>query len=391
MGTTYKSEAQRTCFKQHTCLTCSATYRYRFTRKVQATGETPEAAQVASANALQTALTTTVDLRACPSCGLMQPEMVGQERSEQHGCMVGMTIVLFIALWILYGFGFAHYRVLSYVALAAGLLIVLKNMGSALHNPNSNLARNKEQAINEVEAGMTVLVEPGYDPGLDAVATNVSPGMKVAFMLLLASLPLFGGAELYRLANGWSYNDHCSPPVAGPGEMVKFYSGDSISGIKGYWNSQSKVMVKNSVELGLSGSEFTTLSHSDFGSGTIRSKSSERDKSSDVFVEFLVPTNPQLEGKTAVLDIVMIVKSPQYQSSGVWTVKAQTFTYSKSIAIVASGAGKKYLQLWWGGMIGGLVALVVAGLVLSSIASKLKNGLPTQLIPIPVISQETGT
>ena len=383
MATTYKSKAMRTCWKQHTCVTCGSAYKYSFTRYAEGTASTPAGAQANASKLLQTALDTTFDLKPCPFCGLMQPEMVGQARGERHGCMIGTSFLLLVVLSVMYGFGWAHFRTLSYVALAATIFITLKHIAAALHNPNFDMTANKAKAAKDVEAGATALVEKGADPGLDSLPTSVTPVMKTAILMLLATWAMFPAAEVYRMASGWTYNAQCEPPVAGPGEVVRIDTGHSVSSIKGYWNGAGTVLARNTDELGVESDAFPVIPHHDYSSGGRLSwKSSERSDSSNVYAEIKIPDAPQLAGKTAVLEIAMDLKTPQFKSSSAYTEQGQSFTLSKRLAIAARGAGQRYMLVWWAGMIGGLVLQLLAGFILSMHSDRLKKGLPTQLLPI---------
>ena len=214
MATTYKAKAQRVCFKQHTCLACGSVYRYRFTRSVEASAATQQAAQVEADKKLQTALDTTFDPRPCPVCGLIQPEMVGQERADKHGCMLGLAFLLVMLLGFLFNGDYVGYRTLMAIAFLTSLYMTLKHIAAALHNPNNDLAANKVKAAEDVKAGTTALIEQHSDPKIDCIPTEISSQMKLAFLLLLGSLILLPFAELIRIPAGWGYNDHSMPPGA---------------------------------------------------------------------------------------------------------------------------------------------------------------------------------
>ena len=382
MGTKYKAKAQRVCWKQHTCVTCGSVYRYRFSRSVEATAATPLGAQQQAAYALDQALTNGVDIRACPHCGLIQPEMIGQKRSDAHGCMIGLSFLLLVVLWVIYGYGWAQYQTLGYIALAVGGFIAFKHILAAVQNPNHDLAANKTKAVAEVQKGDTLLVEQGSDPGLDSVPTDMSRGMKFAILLLLASLVLFPAAELLRMASGWPYNAHCSPPVGGPGETIRFYTGDSITSIKGYWDGQVQLKTQNEAELALESNAFTASTHQQSWAYNLYSKASENHDSSDMYVDIAIPDIASLEGKSATLDITLDVASPQVSIGNQFRRKQQQFKSSLRLTITTRESGRRYLIMWWIGMAAGLFFQIVAGLVLNAKAASLKKGLPTQLIPM---------
>lgn len=382
MATKYKATAQRTCWKQHTCVTCGSVYRYRFSRSVEATESTPQGAQQQAAYALDKAMTNGVNIQPCPHCGLIQPEMIGQKRSDAHGCMIGLSFLLVVVLWVIYGYGWAQYLTLSYIALGVGAFIAFKHILASVQNPNNDLATNKTKALAEVQKGDTILVQPGTDPGLDSVPTDMSSGMKFAILLLMASLVLFPAAELLRLASGWPYNARCSPPVGGPGETIRFYTGESITSIKGYWDGQVQLKTLNEAELGLEPNAFSASTHQQGWSAYLYSKASENHDSADLYVDIAIPDSASLEGKTATLDITLDVASPQASTSTQFKRKQQQFKHSLSLTIAPRGSGSRYIVTWWTGMAAGLLFQLIAGFVLNAKAAGLKKGLPTELIPL---------
>lgn len=382
MATTFRAKAQRVCFKQHTCVACGSVYRYRFTRSVEAGASTQQAAQVEADKKLQTALDTTFDIRPCPVCGLVQPEMVGQARADQHGCMLGLAFLLIMVLGFLWNGDYFGYRTQMAIALFTCIFMTVKHIAAALHNPNNDLAANKVKAAADVKAGTTELIEAGNDPKIDYVPTDIPAQMKLAFMLLLISLVVLPFAELIRIPAGWGYNDHCVPPVAGPGDKVRYTPGESIESVKGYWNSAPVIMVKNAAELGVPPDSFSALPHTDYTTNVIQTTNYMKSATAKVYVDFTIPKLGQLARKKVDLDIRLNVKTPIYRFDNTFTEQAQTINLSKQFTVGPAGANDQYLFFWFAGMISGIVLQFVAGFMLNSRAEALKKGLGAQLIPI---------
>jgi hypothetical protein len=91
--------------KQHTCAACGCVFRYTVHKTVAATGMTQARAE-ANLQALarqqvqgwQADPASLVETHPCPSCGLIQPEMVGWTRiSHAIACGLAVVYLLFFA------------------------------------------------------------------------------------------------------------------------------------------------------------------------------------------------------------------------------------------------------------------------------------------------------
>ena len=83
MAKTYTSTLQIRCWKHHKCIGCNGSYAYEFIRKITGTGRTAEKATAASKANAEKALKRDTDLHPCPTCGLYQPDMIGQRRAKR--------------------------------------------------------------------------------------------------------------------------------------------------------------------------------------------------------------------------------------------------------------------------------------------------------------------
>jgi hypothetical protein len=84
MATTYTSTIQLRCWKQHTCVACGGGYRYELIRVIRGSARSAEGARAAAQKNFQKTLATDTDLQPCPTCGLHQPDMIGQRRAKRH-------------------------------------------------------------------------------------------------------------------------------------------------------------------------------------------------------------------------------------------------------------------------------------------------------------------
>src|SRR5947208_14516607 len=101
MATTYTSTLEIRCWKQHTCAACGALYSYLFVRKITGSGSTADRARVKAQANVSKAMATDVDVQPCPTCGLVQPDMIGQQRARRHKTVFWIALILLVALIIL--------------------------------------------------------------------------------------------------------------------------------------------------------------------------------------------------------------------------------------------------------------------------------------------------
>src|SRR5436190_10541170 len=101
MARTYTSTIEARAWKEHTCLNCGSVFSYLLVRKVTGnSGNATKAEELARKNA-GIAMQTQVDEHPCPTCGLVQPDMIGQRRAKQHKVIFWIALLAFILLLIL--------------------------------------------------------------------------------------------------------------------------------------------------------------------------------------------------------------------------------------------------------------------------------------------------
>src|SRR5205814_9749985 len=96
MAKTYTSTLQIRCWKHHKCVGCGGSYAYEFVRKIAGTGGTAEKASAAAKANAEKALARDTDLHPCPTCGLYQPDMIGQRRAKRSWIIFWCALVVFI-------------------------------------------------------------------------------------------------------------------------------------------------------------------------------------------------------------------------------------------------------------------------------------------------------
>ena len=102
MSTTYTVTANVKCWKKHECVDCGCEFRYQFKRTIQGTGNSEKAAHASANKIVEKTLRQEVDVRPCPSCGRIQPDMIGQVKARGHALVGGLTLPI-LAIFIVLG------------------------------------------------------------------------------------------------------------------------------------------------------------------------------------------------------------------------------------------------------------------------------------------------
>src|SRR5579864_4323989 len=84
-------------WKQHTCVHCGGQFQYLMERKNTRRGPSKDAARESAGSFAHLSLRNEVDWHPCPTCGLVQPEMVAARRFRWH------ALVFFVLAVIIFG------------------------------------------------------------------------------------------------------------------------------------------------------------------------------------------------------------------------------------------------------------------------------------------------
>lgn len=238
MATTYTNTVTINCLKQHTCLCCGAIYTYPFVRKVKGSGRTREAAQKDREKKVARTLAQDVNLEPCPTCGLYQPDMIGQPRADRHKTVFIIAIFVFAFLLILRAADVLMSNTATLALMIAAALMALVHTMAEVRNLNSDLDANKQKAEDKVGAGKMILT-PGKlaVPTMEQVNPPKSGIHKLAIPLLVLSVVLIAAPEAMRSLSRWPLNSDAYPPVVGPTDTTRIYMPEKISSVKGYWST----------------------------------------------------------------------------------------------------------------------------------------------------------
>jgi hypothetical protein len=383
MATKYKATIERECWKQHVCLGCGSNFRYRMRRKRTTQGPTERIAEENARKAIAAALKDDVDLQPCPTCGLVQPDMVGDAQATGHGLVLIILVILMGMVLIVALIASTGTAAVPWIGVGLCFLGVLAHYWIARRNPNKDLEANRTKAEAEIQKGTLKLEKAGHGgPTLDDSPARPKGGSRApAFLLMLLGIALLPSAEVMRLASGWPRNHNCEPMVIGPGDQPTLYLPSKVKSIKGLWNAQPAVTVVNAEEVGLADARLDSSSRNRTWGGVIFGKS-VRAEDSQLWTKVELPSDETLAGKTIQLRINMDVKFPAERGHG-FEDEEKSFEDSFELHLASPRAGRTYRLLWWGGGLGGGILVLLGSIWLMVLASKAKKAaLPSKAIPL---------
>jgi len=380
MAKTFTATIDAKAWKQHTCVGCGDVYSYELSRKV--TGQAPSAEQAelnAQANVART-LTTEVDSHPCPTCGLFQPDMIGQSRAARHKPILIVTAIVFLVLIILRAAYAVQSNTITLIAVVVGLLAVALHLLVELRNPNKDADANRRTAAERVTAG--AIRNAGGRAGTPPahhVSPSRSPVQIAALAALLIGAALLAVPEIMRSVKGWPVNDVSYPPVAGPGDVARVYMDSSISSIKGYWRGWPEVSIQGPQGEAI---EATATTNEKSWGSSISAKSSEKSSSSTPWLEISLPDRPDRAGQSIEGRMKMKVLYPAMSGSSSFDEIEQTLQRTVQLKLAGSGAGRQYNAIWWQATVAGALLILVSGIMLVMSANALKKRAnPTQVYP----------
>jgi hypothetical protein len=384
MAKTYTATIQARCFKEHTCVGCGAVYTYELYRKITGTAGNAQKAQENAAKNAARAMEREVDPEPCPTCGLVQPDMVGQRRAKRLRPLFWCALIAFVVVLILRVSFAVQGNVAVWVATAACAVAALLIWRVDLENPNRDPEGNRAKATERVTSGK-VMHRPGRvgaGAGGAAAMTRFprSPIHMLALLMTLAAIGMAASPELLRSSKGWPLNSETYPPVAGPGDQVRVYMNDKITSVKGYWKGDARAMIRD----GEAGKPYTVsakTNQNDWGS-SISAKSSEKDTSSTPWVEVPIPNEPALAGKTVACDVLLRVIYPHLTGGSTFVSTPAQMERKLSVRLApAASAGASYNDWWWAGSVGGMGLLLIGCTMLSGAAKSLaRKAAPTRCL-----------
>lgn len=371
MATTYTATVNIAFRKQHTCASCNTKYSYEIRREIKGTGNTEEKAQVAADKAAMDTIQNEVEVNPCPTCGLVQPDMVAKVRKSWFWGSIVCSLIGVSVAWFLATISITHISTSTYVCLGSVLLGIGLKAAGVFYNPNRDTQANLHlvgQKVNDgkvsVDERPAMNVGPAQDP-----FGGIGAGQLIGLVICSAALLTAGAPEMLRILGGWTSNSSCYPSVAGPGDTATFYFNEQLSSVKGMWNGSSSVRAVDAGPNGVA-ANFTARTKNSSWGNTISGKSVSNSNNA-MWAEVTFPDDPNLAGKTFKLEITNNVSFPYRQGNG-FDNSSRTFTHSTEVTLSSSGAGSTYKLAWWGGQLTSAIALMIGAAVLSVAARNLR-------------------
>jgi len=372
MSTTYTASKSLEFYNIHTCVNCNAQFKYLMKRKVKGTGSTEQEAEQKAETSLQEKfleLLLEVDMHACPTCGMVQPEMIGAKRAASTSRQLILLSIIIAILAIMVTANTFQLGTAIWVGLTAYGVIALWYLKIVFYNPNSNLRKQLQKAKQEIQKNTLTLMKPGNairKTYLSPKAMTKGPGM-IAMVMVGISLLLCIMPELWRLTNSWQTNAHWYPEVIGTGDTSTFYFNEVVGN---YWRGKATAKILKSDNPHIS-KDYTLKAQtpdSDWTS-SIRGRrlykfnsSSSPPPSSTIYTKITIPDEQELASKTIQISINIIYKYPVIRENIVSYTENGEINETVAVNLAHSGAGTLYSNMFWLGVVGG--GLLLFGLIL---------------------------
>ena len=375
MAKVYTSTIQVSCRKEHNCVRCGGAYSYPFARTVKGQAGNAEAASQRAQVAARKVIEQEVDVQPCPTCGTVQPDMIGQQRARSHKRTFWVIFVLLVTLLILRGTDILQSNTATWIAVAVCALAAASYGVADAKNFNRDTDANRRLAADRV-ATAGVLFQPGRPVATGMVETAPrSMVNRVTLGLVFLSVVLAAAPELLRMSRGWPLNDECYTPVVGPGDSTRVYLPQKITSIKGYWRGTPRAALAGQGPGGTPLPVKATANENNWGT-TISVKSSEKNSSSTPWVNLELPDNASLAGKMVDCDINLDIQFPEASGSTSFVTQSLNMKHSLKLALAPPGAGTEYRTWWWRGTLAATGLLIVCGPVLIRAARGLQRQAP---------------
>ena len=370
MAKTYTSTAVVRCAKEHTCAGCGTAYEYELVRTVKGSSRrSPEAATRQARAAVDRTVRRAVNAEACPACGLVQPDMVGQQRYARHLWVAAVAVVAAVVVLCIRGADNLAAIPATWILAAIAAVAAVAFLFVEAIDPNHDVDGNRQRAegraaLGDVRVTAAGRATGGSSPWADAPG-RVRPRWPLlailAFAPVVAVLP-----EVVRAARAWPANPACYPPVVGPGDATRVYFNQTITSVKGYFRGTSETTVQADASPPVPVPSSTA--DNDWGS-SISVKDGEKSNQTRPWVELTMPTDPALAGRTVDCVAKLSLEYPVIGAGETsFNTYAATLVEHFPIRLGPARSGAAYDTTWWAasGTAAGLLALGGAALALAA-------------------------
>jgi hypothetical protein len=313
--------------------------------------------------------------------------MVAARRVPPHWIITGVGVGVLALVWILAGTDVLSLGASAWACAIISAFILLTHLLIALLNPNLNRSSNHAQAQDRLRAGR-IWTPPNapVNPGAPAPPTGLSWVGWALFGMMFLCVFAAAWPELLRGINGWPVNDKWSPPMAGPGDSAYIYLPATVTSVNGYWNGTADAWA-DAVGDPTIVNRPLRASTSNQSWGTSISVEGSPNGTKTLWARVYLPRDDdRLVGKTLRLRIQLHIISPKYFPPD-GTGKAHFEDMGEDpplqqaeLKVGPPGCGASYRASWYGGVLGGGLALAILGAMLALEAGSLRRlALPTEV------------
>src|SRR5262245_5216720 len=385
------------CWKQHTCVECGGVYRYKIEREAGSESHYEEFARQEAEAKLFRRLAREVDPNPCTSCGLIQPDMVGQGKRRGHvlaTAVGGLLLAVLVGASYLTGWLLIEDAAMYAAAVAGGVAVA--HLVIALSDPNRNREANLQRAALAVAAEQVEVIARG------TVADNLPPSgnLTIRYLLALACVVLAAPAFLLpvfvRTANRWPLQREFPPGVLSPRDNVTITLPvpPETKSAGGRWRGEAIVEVLNAAAIGGPTTVPATTRSDGWGHAIEINRSNLPLRTLWAVVQ--IPDDPALARQTLQIQLTLLVIYPVDKGFEVqdgdgkdWDPKLAfenrtvALTREVSLSLADAGGSRRYRECWLIGAVLGLFGSLAGGGALVGLAAALRRrALPAEITPL---------
>jgi hypothetical protein len=382
MATTYTISTNINCWKNHECVECGCEFRYRFMRLVQGQGNSERAAVENANRKVAKIVEEEVEIRPCPTCGRVQPDMISQGKAGGHGRLAGYALPTVAVPFILGATYVIGGDIAAFSIAAILLIVILLQLRLAVQNPNRNRSVNIAQSELQAERGELEIILPG-EPRQAVAPSTISGSHVLGLLAGLLSVGVALSPVVFKSLNQLPVNADTKPDVVSPGENVKLYFPDTIDCVKNLWSGREiQVEILNREELGFAVPIATESSQAVWSNG-MSVKPSQKHTTPSIWACLAIPADSRLASKTLQARVSMKVVYPQVTVGNQFL--EQTTNVSRDVTLLLSpmNSGRRYRIHWTIALIVAGALSVTSGFYLRSLAKQLpRYAIPPIVQPI---------
>jgi hypothetical protein len=381
MPVIYTATVKARCQKQHTCLACGCVYRYPMEKTVVRSSGNPEEATQAAHDATSKFLQKEISSVPCPSCGLIQPDMVAQSKVPWHFRTALTALILLFLFQLPAGQGRAYEGTAMMLTAVAGFAALI-HIFTALSNPNTNRVANQARSEQARFNGRLEMVAPASRPEMYAPPGNLNAWHGLGLLLVIGAVGAFAAPLFFRPPAPFATNPELTPSLVGPGDQVTVQFPEwQLPSLQGRWRGKPEVVVLNNEELGIASTLEAVGSNDTWND--LKVGKNDIEKTVTLSAKVNLPRESQLSGKELKLKLTMVVTCPR---KGTYNrVEERQTPVTKEFSVhLADGEGlRSFRWVWWLCVAGGIFGSVFGGMLLAvqGVVLKLYAQPPLTLAP----------